>query len=389
MEPRREETDLATELRALRPTPRPEFAADLDARAAAGFPTSEENVRQSGIAARLAAKIGRAPRWRVPALAGAAATATIAVATAVVAISEDPAITPTAPPARVQPLAERPSVQFADEPAVVERTARGSGDSSVPQSRDAAPSQGTAFNGAGEYATGTASRASGPNAFLTTRRDVERSASIVLATETAEVRAAASRVFEAVHGFDGIVLRSSISAGEKGGAVFDLLIPSGKLGGAMAAFSEIAEVRSRRDATSDVTGLTTGLEERLRDSRARIESLLGELAGAEDEAQRAALERELRFERRTAAGLRASLAAVERRVSLSRVSLRIVGEDGALDDGRWGVADALDDAARILAIAAGVTVIGLAVLAPLALLAAVAWLATRVLARRRRERALD
>ena len=33
-----DDTDLAAALRALRPTPRPEFAAELDARAAAGFP---------------------------------------------------------------------------------------------------------------------------------------------------------------------------------------------------------------------------------------------------------------------------------------------------------------------------------------------------------------
>lgn len=388
MEPRREETDLATELRALRPVPRPEFAAELDARAAAGFSSGGENGRVR-LPARIAGKVRRAPRWRVPAFAGAAATVAIAVATAVVALSEDATVYPTAQrpaaaPARLKPFAGRPSARLAGEPAF------------APLNRRVEAGSNSSFDGAGEYVTGATSqraaaslRAAGPNAFLTTRRDVERSASIVLATETSEVRATAGRVFETVHGFDGIVMRSSIAAGEAGGAVFDLLIPSGKLGGAMAAFSEIADVRSRRDATSDVTGLTTGLQERLRDSRARIESLLGELAAAEDEAQRAALERDLRFARGAAARLRTSLAAVERRVSLSRVSLRIVGEDGALDDGRWGVADALDDAGRILAIAAGVTLLGLAVLAPLALLAALAWLVWRALARRRRDRALD
>ena len=38
MKPFRDDTELAAALREMRPTPQPEFAAELDARAAAGFP---------------------------------------------------------------------------------------------------------------------------------------------------------------------------------------------------------------------------------------------------------------------------------------------------------------------------------------------------------------
>ncbi|HEX2096219.1 MAG TPA: DUF4349 domain-containing protein [Solirubrobacterales bacterium] len=388
MKPHREETDLATELRELRPTPRPDFIAELDARAATGFPGEDGDERPLRDAAR---RLSDIPRWRLPALAGAVALTAIAIATMVIAVSEDGDVgTPrqiAASPESADRASRKPPVQFSAKPPVVERA---TGDS-PPSSGLQLGGPAAAAEGASSAAAATNRRASGPNAFLTPRRDVERSAQLVLATEPAEVRGAAARVFETVHRFDGIVLRSSISAGDEAqaNAVFELLIPSGRLGDALAGFSEIAEVRSRRESTGDVTGRTTGLGERLRDSRARIESLLSELAGAETEAERSAVESELRFERGRLAALRSSLQALERRVNLSRVSLRIESGAGAGDGGNdWGVADALDDAGRILAIAAGVTLIGLAVLTPLALIAALVWLSVRAGTKRRRESAL-
>jgi Domain of unknown function (DUF4349) len=398
MEPRREDTDLATELRELRPTPRPEFTAELDARAAAGFP--DEGGNQRSPLQRLAERLPRTPRWRVPALAGSVAVAAIAVATAVIAISEESEVTqiaqrPAAPPERLGRAAAKPPVQFSAPPATVrEPAAGGVSRPSSEESREAAAAEDTAASAeALNYDGAAPMRSSGPNAFLASRRDVERSAHLVLTTEPSEVRPAASRVFETVQSFDGIVLRSSIAGDEGGGsAVFDLLIPSGKLGGAMAAFSEIADVRSRRDASSDVTGRTVGLEERLRDSSARIESLLAELASADTDAARTAVEAQLRSERRHAAGLRSALQGLERRVNLSRVSLRIEGGSagsGAGGDDSWGVSDAFDDAGRILGIAAAVSVIGLAVLGPLALLALLAYAICRLWTKRSRVTALD
>jgi len=236
------------------------------------------------------------------------------------------------------------------------------------------------------------SRPSGPYASRAGHRDIERSAQIVLGADPTGVRAGAAKVFDAVHAADGIVLRSSIRDGAAGeaGATFDLLIPSARLGDALAAFSAIAEVRSRHESTQDITAPTVGVGERLQNTRAKIESLLSQLASAETDAERTVVEAELRTERRHAAALRSRLAVLQRRANFSRVSLRI--ETGApsagSEGGNWGVGDGLADAGRILAIAAGVTVIGLAVLGPLALIALIAWLGHRVWVRRRREQAL-
>ncbi|HEX9967831.1 MAG TPA: DUF4349 domain-containing protein [Solirubrobacterales bacterium] len=387
MEPRREDTDLATELRELRPAPRPEFAAELDARAAAGFPGANGEEAGPSLPRRLAERLARVPRWRVPALAGSVAVAAIAVATAVIALSEEESVRPTAQ----RPVVPWAGVQFrpAPPPESLKPFAR-----RLPRSREAAAAEGTAASAEAMNFEGAAPlRASGPNAFLTSKRDVERSARLVLATEPSEVRTAAARVFETVHSYNGIVLRSSIAAsdGAEASAVFELLIPSGRLGDALAGFSEIAEVRSRHDSTGDVTGRTTGLEERLRDSSAKIEGLLAELANADTEAERSAAEARLRSERRRLAALRSALQNLERRVNLSRVSLRIESGSPGSDagDGSWSVSDAFDDAGRILAIAAGVTLIGLAVLAPFALVVLLAWAGSRLWLRRKRDRILD
>jgi hypothetical protein len=57
--------------------------------------------------------------------------------------------------------------------------------------------------------------------------------------------------------------------------------------------------------------------------------------------------------------------------------------------GPWAPRDALGDALRVLEVAAGVALVTLAVLLPLALLALIAWPLGRAITRRRREAALD
>jgi hypothetical protein len=58
-------------------------------------------------------------------------------------------------------------------------------------------------------------------------------------------------------------------------------------------------------------------------------------------------------------------------------------------DSAWGIGDALDDAGQILAVAAAVTVVALAILGPIALIALLAWLTHRAWVRRERRRILS
>lgn len=382
MEPPRED-QLTADLRALRPTPRPEFAAELDERAAAGFP------RRSRLPRLSFERLRAIPRRRLLLPAGGLALAAIAVATVLVVSSEKE---PThnvvaqavehAKPKQNFDGAGRLSSPIKPQVAGGPEASEPMYDSEVP----VVPSAGSAAaKGSAEVTNQDFNASFRP-------RKVERSAEVVLGAEPQDVGDDAAKIFEAVHANNGIVMHSSTRQGKAGeaGASFDLLIPSAKLPDALAAFSAIDEVRSRHEATADITAPTVSTAALLRESRARIDSLLGQLEEAETESEREAIEAELHHERRHAARLAAQLDHLHRRADLSRVSLRIItGEsEESSGGGAWGIDDAFHDAGHILAVAAAVTVVGLAILGPIALIALLAWLTHRAWVRRERRRAL-
>jgi hypothetical protein len=398
MEPYRDDNELMTELRGLRPKPRQEFTSELDERAAAGFPrrSSRESSSLSGLVSWLRA----VPPRRLMLSAGATALATVAVATVIVAANEPG--TDQAPIAQVSPSEHSPTLHRLASPS--QRDATTNEAKSLKQFSGVVPSSGGVSSSAGGAASAgsdlslknsnSSFDSSGPYASQARSRDVERSAEMVLGADPDEVAGDAAEVFDAVHAANGIVLSSSVSGGAEGdaGARFELLIPAAKLGDALADFSAIDTVVSRHEATDDITAPTVRTAEHLRDSRATIDGLLVQLAGADTDEERAEVEAELRAERRDAASLRSQASKLDRRANLSRVSLRIVTDSASTSSdsggGGWGVDDALGDAGHILAIAAGVSIVGLAILGPMALIALLAWLANRARLRRARERAL-
>jgi hypothetical protein len=422
---------LLAELRELRPTPRPEFTAELDERAAAGFPRRDSRA-SAGPTAHLAAHLPDlrrmgARQWLVPAVAIAITVLAVGIIVAAVASSGG---------------SHSSSAIALDEEAagggaeVTKEVLEADGGAALPKIQKLGGSceAGTAgcnshgkFDGnffgrskshAEEHAKTselapevaeaeieeeTAGEAAAPafeaSSKATTargHRDIERSAAIVLGTKPGEVAGAAAKVYAAVYAGNGVVLNSSVQSGRAGptGASFSLVIPSRKLDDALASFSQIAEVRSRHDATNDITAPTVGVTEELRDSNASIEGLLKELGDVETESERESVEARLREERRHHAAIRASLERLHKRASMSEVSVRIVTSHGAgvvpagKGDGDWSVGDALHDAGHILTVAAGVLLIALAILAPIALIALLFWSLNRFRVRRLRERAL-
>jgi hypothetical protein len=373
METHRDDLDLIAELRALRPSPTATFAEELDSRVAAGF--AKPGRCKVGLLGRIehALRSGSPRRLALP--AGAVALAALIVATAVIATSET-GNEVSAPHQVVDPRrsvdetgADHSGVQFSDTP----RTASG-----LPSGAEKAAS------GAGFQSS------SAPVAPTSRHRAVERDAELVLSTEPGEMGEASKEVFGVVHAADGVVLSSSVrDERNEASARFELLIPAASLGDTLASLSRIAVIRSRHESTSDITASTVDIGVRLEDSEATIEGMLTQLASAESYGERSILERQLRHERRHAAALRTQLERLRQRARFARVSLRIEsGATSGAGSASWGVDDALDDASRVLAIAAGVAVIGLAVVAPIALLALLAWLANRAWLRFRRERAL-
>ncbi len=399
MERSRDHDKIATALAEARPAPREAFAEELNERVAAGFPRRSRFRRPSlaGLADRISA---RSP-MRLSFAAAAVVLVAIAVATVVIASSDsgsgsrtiaiDSGPTPQRPHgvqgSEAAPQAAAPesgSVQYSD--AIPQAAATGSS-----SSRAVSP---PVLNSSGADSSATYSPAHGSLeteslANLSRHREIERSAEIGLLAAPADVADDSVKVFAAVHDANGIVLHSTTSSGKNGGARFELLIPSARLGDALAAFSSIDEVRSRHEATDDITKPTVTVSEELQDSQARVDSLLVQLSSAEVESEREAIAAELRAERAHAARLRNQLARLHQRTTYSRVLIRIQSGNSTESGGAWGIGDAFHDAGHILGIAAGVTLVGLAVIAPLALLCLLAWLARRLWLRTRRERALD
>jgi hypothetical protein len=383
MEPLRDD-QLIADLQALRPTPRPQFAAELDERAAAGFP------RRS----RLRLQLPALPTLRLLIPAGGVAAILLAIVVALSSgggtgssdssgpVSNGSVSRGTA--SKVEKLPDRSAPGaggvLMGEPESAAAGAASSATSEVESAALPAPEQ-----------TAGSERLSEAPSFH--HRAVERSAEITLAADPKDVNDDASRVFEAVHANNGIVMRSSTQEGRPGeaGATFDLLIPSAKLDDAMAAFSDIDAVRARHEATADITAPTVTAAGLLKESRARIDSLLSQLEGAESEEEQEAIEAELRHERRHAGRLAAQLSHLHKRADFSRVSLRIEtgGKESSNGGGAWGIDDALHDAGHVLTVAAAVLLIALAVLGPIALIALLAWLTHRAWVRRERRRVLS
>ena len=249
--------DLLAGLRELRPSPSTGFAAELDAKAAAGFPGPERGARS--LPRRLAERLRALPPRRLIATAGACAVATIAVATAVVVTIEDGqpgsrellSLTDENQSGSPSPKGMRIHRsglerfgggvnRLAGPPPVREFSAplRGQGQAKA-QRAEALSGSSAASAGPllAQPASGNASAAQandaasalqelnggrpsvGPYASRAGHRDIERSARLLLATEASEVRAAATKVFETVHSYDGIVLSSSIrAAGRRSGS---------------------------------------------------------------------------------------------------------------------------------------------------------------------------
>jgi Domain of unknown function (DUF4349) len=378
MEPNRDDR-LIADLQALRPTPRPQFAAELDERAAAGFP------RRSRLPRLSFERLRAIPPRRLLIPAGAAVLFAIALATTLI-VSQGARHGSSPEVAALLPEEQHGSTAPAPPDEGAAGVMYGSEVSAVPMgaAESEAAGSGTTYGSAGSSFDST---------FQPSHRAVERSAEIVLAAEPDDVADDAAKVFEAVHAHDGIVMRSSTQQGAAGeaGAKFELLIPSTKLGDAMAAFAEIDSVSSRHEATDDITAPTVSAAELLQESRARIDSLLGQLEAAESDEEREAVEAELRHERRHASRLAAQLTHLHKRADLARVSLRIEtgGKESSDGGGAWGIDDALHDAGHVLTVAAAVTLIALAVLGPIALIALLAWLSHRAWVRRERRRVLS
>jgi hypothetical protein len=360
--------ELTALLREERQEPDPTFARALDDRVKRGFPRRAQGraVPAQHGAARLRAWLSGA--LRSPVALGSAAT--VVLAAVVVGLSQVPRDSGDSGSSG----AGGTSIATPAERSAPEKDSAGSSEAQRAPAPAVAPP-------AGGGSPGTDSR---------TNRFVERSAALTLAAPPQDLDDVADGVVRVTDSVGGFVGSSSVTSGRE--AAFELRIPSGRLQAALRDLSRLAHVRERTQQTEDITSSVVSARDRLQDARAERASLLRRLARADTDAESARLRARLRTVSRDIARYKAALSRVENRARFADVSVEIVADRSAAatdDGGAWTPGDALRDAGRILEVAAGVAVVAGAAMLPLALVAALAWLAGRRAVRRRREAALD
>lgn len=407
--------ELERELRAERPEADHEFARKLDEWAAAGFPPGDEldprtpRRREPAVPDWLRGvreRLTTVPPRRLLATAGATLTLIVVAGVAIT---------------REGGLGGDDAAFLAEQPEDGGRDAPGQGGSAPAPSGEAdggplQPAPSPLPDEAGSPAPPAAAEALGdaggaaldqsratPDADTTREigprgRRIAQRIDLALATPPEEFRDAADGVLDVVRDHRGFVVRSSVSGGdpgvegaEPGNASFQLRIPALRLQATLAALSDLGHVVSRTDGTTDITSRFTSAQRRIEELTRVRSNLLERLEDADTEAQQDSIRARLRIVAAELADAEDDLARAQNRVRMVPVSVSIVA-DAALergDDSGWGIDDAADDAVDVLRFAAGVALVSAAVLVPLALLAAIAWLVATHARTRARERALD
>ena len=226
-------------------------------------------------------------------------------------------------------------------------------------------------------------------------RNITQSAQLSLSTAPGRVDDVAQALFNVIGAENGVVDHSTVTAtgGADGYAEFQLTVPSASLSRTMAELSRLryANVVSRTDTTQNLGGQVIRTRQQLVDAQALRASLMKQLANALTTGQTDGLNGRIHDAEATIARAQAALRSLGRRVDDSQISVQINASPLPIAHGSSGftVGKAARDAGRVLTVGAGVTLIALAVLAPLALLAGLAWWVVATLRRRQRGHALD
>jgi hypothetical protein len=235
-----------------------------------------------------------------------------------------------------------------------------------------------------------------PSSDRARNRKVERSASITLATRPRDIDKVSKAIQAETKAAHGFVVSASVSASRFGGnGEFELRVPTAGLDDFMGRLARLAAVRERADRSQDITAEAVSARKQLTDARAERASLLRQLEAAVTPTETEAIRARLTIVSREIEAAKAGVRRIQNRANFSTVRVTLLADASAVppsdsdDDGGWSPADAAHDALRVLEVTAGVLLIGLAVLGPLAVLALLVAGSARWTTRRRRERALD
>jgi hypothetical protein len=256
---------------------------------------------------------------------------------------------------------------------------------------------GSAASGQASAPAATSSATQSPQPQANGRKTIQ-SAQLNLSTSSSRVDDVAQEAFNVVGQENGIVNRSSVTqtGGADGNAFMQLSVPNSALAQTMNKLSQLtyAHVSSRTDNSQDVNHQYVRAKRRLADAQALRTSLLKQLANAITTEQVDSLKVQIRDAERSISSDESALSALNHRIAFSNISLTIsAGTQPPVvpthHSSGFTLRRAAHDAGRVLVVVAGVMLIALAVLLPVAALAALAWWVGGMVTHRRRERALD
>jgi hypothetical protein len=271
-------------------------------------------------------------------------------------------------------------------------------DLSAPSRSASGAASGSATSSQAAAPTATSPSGQTPQPQSNGRKTIQ-SAQLNLSTAPSRVDEVAQEAFNVIGQENGIVNRSSVTqtGSADGNAFMQLSVPSSALAQTMTKLSQLtyARVASRTDNSQDVNNQYIQAKRRLADAQALRTSLLKQLANAVTTEQVDSLKAQIRDAERSISSDESSLAALNHRIAYSNISLTIfAGAQPPVTPTHHGssgftLGKATHDAGRVLVVVAGVLLIGLAVLLPVAAIAALAWWVGGMVTHRRRERALD
>ena len=352
--------ELALLLRDERPEPAPAWATQLDRRAQARFPARPRKKRDWG--------------WMRPLVP---ALAVILLLSPIVLIARSRAAPTTARMVAARGRPPRSST-------APDRKAR----AAVAQvRRPAAARSRTGRRPKVRRARSRRRKAGDPSSDARDRRNVQRSAALTLAAPRSQLDRVAGQIGDVAADVGGFVDRSSIT---QLGAAATFACASRRASSTPRSRRSrgLGRVRDLSRNSVDITSNVVSARDRLTEARTERESLLRQLAQADTVNETESIRARLDIVAREIAAAEGSLRRVRNRANFANLRVELVPA-GGVDEGAWTPGDAFDDGLRVLEVAAGVAVIAAAILLPLLAIWLLAWLAHRVVVRRRRERSLD
>jgi hypothetical protein len=377
----------------MRARPGEDFLQTLDAKAARGF------ARPRGAGARGRAGVGGMRMLLLRPTSGLALAVLIAAAVAVpVLVSSGAHKSRRAVPILRGPVEAVSAPNAAAPPSVTDKAQlRSPAPATVGASTQSAAS---AQSTAGAPSAASSSPLAGGAARL-----IERTATLDVGVAPASLQSSAQRVFTLVSTFGGYVRSSSVSTDEpkrgeepaigeeaqRGGASFDIRVPSVHLSEAIAALAHLGHVRSENNTTNDATDQHTSLRRAFDAAQAERSAILTKLRRAFGEAEIEALKVRLHAVDARIASLEAQLRALDQRVTYTSLALSLTPDTsaGGASSGDLTPGGAAHDAAQILDAALAVLLIAAAAMLPAAVVLVAVWAAIVLTRRRLREHALD